>query len=172
MTDKKELVLTPELEYIRDLTVDELKEWCEVYGTTKGKNKSELISKIIALPAFNKDQFAYMISARKKLLNFKVTTLSKICEELSETKKGTKKELMIRILRKSPNINLSKYSNLDNESGAIQIEGVKSSPLVAETDKCDCICQKCDDRIKKLEELIGVVIQDLAILKSVIKIDG
>lgn len=120
---KKEIQLPAALEFIKELTVDELKEWCEVYGTKKGKSKAELIGNITSSPGFNSDQLLRMIPSKKKLMTFKVTTLSKICEQLSETKKGTKRELVIRILRKNPNIDVSKYADsLEDNSNESQEE--------------------------------------------------
>lgn len=205
MTDKKkDIQLPPNSDFIKDLTVDELKEWCEIYGTKKGKNKSEVIANIITSPDFQAETMLKMIPIKKKLMNFKVSILSQICEDIGETKKGTKKELTIRILRKNPNIDISKYSKLEElsepeiegnpkeASKAISVQpGEVSTKLTTATDeefkkmieqavqaslegkiksiqpgepepKCDCLCNKCESRVKRLEETVSKLCIELA----------
>ena len=187
---KKDIQLPPELEFMKEFTVDELKEWCEVYGTKKGKSKTEIINNIISAPGFKADQLLRMTPLKGKLLQLKLPILSKICEDIGETKKGTKKELTIRILRKNPNIDITKYINSEEQSNREQEDqsvteeefkkmvdqavklSLEGNQQPGAQEKCKCLCDKCNDRVKKLEDLVQKLASELSRVKNLIGADG
>lgn len=159
-----DLNLSPENTFLEKLTVDELKEWCEYYGTTKGKNKTEVISKIIACPKYKPDILLKVMESKKLLNKLKIPVLRKICEDIGATKSGKKSDIIINILQKEPSFDYTKYANIVIEGEDSSEEGVPGTPQIVISDN------KKDGAImeQKFKSYVSVKHDDV-VIKNIVK---